>query len=110
MTTGQMVLLPCKLARSGFSGERVFRLPLADKTEYVGVAAVDYCYRQDRTPIGPGDPPEGQRIDGFVEGRMVANGGDLAKVAMPDGETIQVLRTQISYVRTKDTKYVPIGS
>jgi hypothetical protein len=110
MHSGQLVLLACQIARSGFSGERVFRLKLADGTEYVGVAPVDYCLRQDQTPVGPEEPAKGERIPGLIEGQVVANGGDLVLVAMPDGETIQVRPDQIAYVRKKATEYVPLGS
>jgi hypothetical protein len=110
MNKGQTVLLVCQISRSGFSGERVFRLTLADGTEYVGVAPVDYCYHPDKSPLGTDDPPQGQRIDGLVEGRVIENGGRVAKVAMPDGEVIEVSLDRIPFGRSKQTDYVPLGS
>ena len=75
MNKGQTILLPCQLSRSAFSGERVFFVTQADGKEYVGVAPVDYCFRSDKAPIGPDDPPGKNRVDGFVEGRVIEDGG-----------------------------------
>lgn len=108
MEKSQTVLLPCHLTRSGFSGERVFRLTLADQSEYVGVAPIDYCRHQDRSPLGPDDPAKGGSIEGFVEGQVLANGGQLAHVVVPDGEVIQVSIQQIRFIKSKQTDYVPI--
>jgi hypothetical protein len=112
MNHGQIILLGCEISSSGFSGERVFRIRLANKTEYVSVAPVDYCRRQDHTPIGSHEPPKGERIKGFVEGRMIKNGGSEAKVALPDGEAITVPLDRISVVTEPEeiTYYVPVGS
>jgi hypothetical protein len=111
MNHGQTVLLACQISPSGFSGERVFRIPLPNKTEYVGVAPVDYCRRDDQSPVGSNEPPKGQRISGFVEGRLIANDGREAKVALPDGEAITVPLERISYVsQPKEMAYVSVRS
>ena len=39
MSRGQTVLLACRISPSSFSGERVFRIALANNTEYIGVCA-----------------------------------------------------------------------
>jgi len=110
MNRGQTVLLACQISPSSFSGERVFRINLANNTEYVGVAPVDYCRRQDQSAIGSNQPPQGKRISGFVEGRVVENGGREARVALPDGEAITVPLDRISFVsEPKETTYVPVG-
>lgn len=105
------VLLACRISPSSFSGERVFRITLVNNTEYLGVAPVDYCRRQDRSAIGSNEPAKGKRINGFVEGRVLENGGSEAKVALPDGEVITVPIDRISFVsESRETSYVPVGS
>lgn len=111
MERGESVLLACRISRGGFSGERVFRLSLADGTEHVGVAPVGYFFhRGDRPkPIEPNEPPhKGQPIEGLIAGRIVVNGGDTALVAVPDGETIEVKLDRIAFERR--AAYVPVGS
>ncbi len=110
MNRGQTVLLACQISPSGFSGERVFRIALGNSTEYAGVAPVDYCRRQDQSAVGSNEPAKGKRISGFVEGRVVEDGGRKAKVALPDGEVITVPLDRISFVsEPKETTYVPVG-
>jgi hypothetical protein len=111
MSRGQTVLLACRISPSSFSGERVFRITSANNAEYVGVAPVNYCRQKDQSAIGPSEPTKGKRIDGFVEGRVLQNGGGEAKVALPDGELIAVPVDRISFVsEPKETTYVPVGS
>ena len=111
MSRGQTVLLACRISPSSFSGERVFRITLANNAEYIGVAPVDYCRQKDQSAIGPNEPPKGKRIDGFVEGRVLENGTGEKKVALPDGEVITVPIDRISFVsEPKETTYVPVGS
>jgi hypothetical protein len=98
MTRGGAVLLACEISRSGLSGERVFRAQLDDHTAHIGVAPVDYCRTPDRMPIGPNEPVEGTRINGFIEGYVVENSGNEAKVALPDGEFVLVPIERISFV------------
>jgi hypothetical protein len=110
MQPNSSVLVACRLSRSGFSGERVYRVTLADgKTEHVGVAPVHYCRTAKREPIGRDQPSSGNQIDGLIEGLLVENGGDEADVAMPDGETIRVNVDQIRF-RMGDPQYVPMQS
>jgi hypothetical protein len=110
MNRDQTVLLACQISPSSFSGERVFRITLADSTEYVGVAPVDYFRRQDQSAVGSNEPPKGKRFSGFVEGRLIENGSRQAKVALPDGEAITVPLDRISFVsEPKETTYVPVG-
>ena len=111
MSRGQTVLLACRISPSSFSGERVFRITLANNAEYIGVAPVDYCRQKNQSAIGPNEPSKGNRIDGFVEGRVLENGGSETKVALPDGEVINVPLDRISFVsEPRETNYVPVGS
>ena len=111
MSRGQTVLLACRISPSSFSGERVFRIALAENAEYVGIAPVDYCRRHDQSTVGSNEPAKGKRINGFVEGRVLEKSGDKAKVALPDGEVITVPFDRISFVgEPTETTYVPVGS
>lgn len=111
MRHGQVVLVACTLSRSAFSGERVFRVKSADdQTEHVGIAPTRHCFlpTDPPVPIGPEDPPKGQRIDGLVEGFLVENGGDTAEVVLPDRESITVRVGQIQYREAERARYVPL--
>ena len=111
MNGGRTVLLACKISPSSFSGERVFRISLARDEEYIGVAPVGYCRRHDQATVGPNEPAKGTRINGFVESRLLDNGGGEAKVALPDGEVITVPVDRISFVgEPKEMTYVPVRS
>ncbi len=111
MNRDQTVIMSCWISPSSFSGERVFRIDLADNTEYIGVAPVDYCRRQDRSTVRSNEPAKGKRIKGFVEVRVLENGGHDAKVALPDGEVITVPIDRISFViEPREPTYVPVGS
>jgi len=110
MNRGQTVLLACQISPSSFSGERVFRITVANNAECVGVAPVDYCRRQDQSAIGSNEPSKGKRISGFVEGLVIEDGGREAKVALPDGKAITVPLDRISFVsEPEETTYVPVG-
>jgi hypothetical protein len=111
MGRGQTVLLACRISPSSFSGERVFRITLADNAEYIGIAPVDYCRQYDQSAVGSNEPTKGRQINGFVEGHLLENGGAEAKVALPDGEVITVPSDRISFVsEPTETTYVPVGS
>jgi hypothetical protein len=111
MTHKQNVLVACTIEAGAFSGERVFRLTLADgQTEYSGVAPAHYCFTKDQQPLGRDQPPQGQRIDGYIEAFLVSNGGDEAMVEFPDGEAVRVKLGQVPYRQDRDRKlqYVPL--
>ena len=111
METGQMVLIECRISRSAFSGERVFRLVQeAGRGEHLGVAPVGYCRREDRSPLRPDEPAGDEEILGLVEARVVSNGGDVADVETPDGEVVRVRLAAIPYTRRRETSYAPLGS
>jgi hypothetical protein len=111
MSRGQTVLIACRISPSSFSGERVFRITLTNNAEYIGISPVDYCRRHDQSTVGSNEPARGKRLDGFVEGHVLENGGSEAKVALPDGEVITIPFDRISFVgEPTETTYVPVGS
>ncbi len=106
MQTDRSVNLSCRISRSGFSGERVFRVMCSDGSEHVGVAPTHYFRTPDAEELGPDMPPKGQRIDGLIEGVLIANGGEEVAVALPDGATIRAHLDQI--LSPESAAYVPI--
>jgi hypothetical protein len=110
MESGQTVFLRSAISSSAFSGERVFRLALASGAEHVGITPVGYCLDQDRAPLGPHVPPKGHRINGFVEGRLLASGSDKAQVAIPDGEIVEVKFEELAFAISakEEAHYVPV--
>lgn len=84
------VLVRCTLARSAFSGERVFEISRPSNNEYIGVAPLTSCYDDAKHQLSTTQPSESSRINGFVSARMVRNGGGEAVVLIPDGEMINV--------------------
>jgi hypothetical protein len=85
MQRSAKVLIPCAIERGGFGNERTYRIPIAGDGEHIGVAPWIYCFDKDRQPVEV-EPSIDQTIDGFVVGKVVRNGGQIAKVAFPDGE------------------------
>ncbi|HUT57352.1 MAG TPA: hypothetical protein VNA25_05705 [Phycisphaerae bacterium] len=73
--------LQCALYPSAFSGEIVFKLQTAQGEAYEGVAPKHYANPSAVMEAGTG---------GTVQVRVIGNGGNQARVAMPDGEVIDV--------------------
>jgi hypothetical protein len=90
---GKFVFVKCTVYRGAFSDERVFEVPEAeidDQTGYTGVAPLHYFQKQDANPFSASEPAPGQNLPGMLAARMISNGGDKARVAIPDGEGITV--------------------
>ena len=75
---GQM---KCMLFPSAFSGEVVFKVSTASE-DYEGIAPKHYV-KPDTTPVKEG-------IEGQVNVRVISNGGDKARVSVPDGQILTV--------------------
>jgi hypothetical protein len=108
MQGDRSVYLACRLSRSGFSGERVFRVACQDGSEHVGVAPTHYWLTSAGEPLGPDLPPKGERIQGLIEGILVDHGSKRITVALPDGDTIQVNPDQLR--SPEGVAHVPVGS
>lgn len=111
MRNGQLVLVLCQIKRGAFSGERVFQVPMAGgRGDYIGIAPVDHCLDGQRNPLRRDQPPAGVDIEGFVEAFLITNGGEEARIELPDGEAIRVPVRQVPYQREADqgSKYVPV--
>lgn len=76
---GQMA---CRLYPSAFSGEVVIQVSTTVGQSYEGVVPRHY--------VKPNDTPPPNGIEGQVEVRILSNGGDEARVYIPDGEILTV--------------------
>jgi hypothetical protein len=103
------VMVTCRIGRSAFSGERIFVITQADGTEYVGAAPREVCFTTDYQPIGDA-PKQGEQMNGYIQGALIGNGGDEARVALPDGEAIRVKAGNVFRGETRELHYVPLGS
>ncbi len=101
----ETVFLPCKLTLSGFSSERVFRVTQVDDSVYIGAAPVHYCWTEDGKKLGVGEPAPEQPIAGLVQGLVITNGGEQARVQTPDGELVRVSAS--SYKRRPEVNPEP---
>jgi hypothetical protein len=83
-----LVALRCRISRSGFDYERVFRVTLANGAEHIGAAPAIYFFTEDQRPL-PADQPAERlvRIPGFVAARIIerkADGALLLSVPLDD--------------------------
>ena len=74
--------MECKLYSSAFSGEVVFQVNTLNKESYEGVAPKHY--------VESSTQPTKDGVDGQVEVRVLSNGGEKARVSMPDGQVLSV--------------------
>lgn len=83
--------IDCKLYPSAFSGELVFRVDTAIGESYEGVAPKHY--------VMPDTQPTKEGVDGQVKVRVIKNGGDKARVSVPDGEILTVSADKVHGVQ-----------
>jgi hypothetical protein len=101
------IYVNCTLFRGSFSGEMLFSILTIDQGEYVGVAPRrDTLTRENETIRENSTIPE-NGIAGKLAARLIGNGGDIARVALPDGEAINVSVNEISE-REPDLAHVSV--
>jgi len=106
MVMAKEVFVKCRFTRGGFGHDRVFWIPTPDNSgEYRGVAFIGYCFRRDRTPLRPEEPPPGQSLDGLVVARVVRVTDGVLTVQVPDGELCDIDPSIV-----EDPKDVLVGS
>jgi hypothetical protein len=94
MPSRTLVALPCKLLAGMFSGERVFKVKLADGKEYVGIAPRDFCWNKRGELVKEGEPAGEE--DGMVAAKVVDDlDGHQVAVEVPTGEVIAVEKDQV---------------
>jgi hypothetical protein len=97
-----------RISRSGFSGERVFRVTQDDGSEHVSVAPTHYFQTEAGELLGADMPAKGKPMRGWIEGMLIADDGEKLTIALPDGNTIKVHPDQVQTPTSRP--YVPIGS
>ncbi len=99
----------CTISRSGFSGERVFRVRTADGEDYIGGAPVHYFLTRKGEPL-PADAATspGQEVEGRITALLIESNGVMAIVSFPGGETIQVKSDQLHPLSSKANFDVPV--
>lgn len=102
----RFIYLEARISPGAFSGECVFELKLSSGEHYVGLAPRNYCRQPDGEPLPAGSPKK-EGINGKVAARLIRNGGDIAYVAIPDGEAVEVPAGIIS-PREPETSHVPV--
>jgi hypothetical protein len=78
-TRGQM---ECKLYPSAFSGEVVFQVNTSSQGSYEGIAPIHYMSSKV-TPTKDG-------VNGQIKVHVLKNGGNEARVSVPDGQILSV--------------------
>jgi len=74
--------MECKLYPSAFSGEVVFQVKTTNNQSYEGVAPKHY--------VKSSTQPTQDGVDGQVKVRVLDNGGNEARVSVPDGQILNV--------------------
>jgi len=96
------VAIPCRITRSGFPNERVFRITLPDGSEFVGAAPAYYFWNSDRSKLGENQPSKrGESIPGFVEARIITSDPDSALVSLPSGNVVEISPAEITTISEK---------
>jgi hypothetical protein len=92
MVNESLVALRCRISRSGFPSEKVFRVTLASGAENVGAAPATYFFGEDRRPFPIDQPTQRMvRVPGFVAARIVERKPDGALlVSVPSGDVLLV--------------------
>src|SRR5665213_177219 len=90
------IFVNCMLFRGSFSGEMVFSLDTIDNGEYVGIAPRRDTLRRTDERIEAEEALQESGIEGKLVARLIANRGDIARVALPDGEAVKVSVSEIS--------------
>jgi hypothetical protein len=75
--------MECKLYPSAFSGEVVFQVNTNQGQSYEGVAPKHYVVNTSTQLTKAG-------VDGQVKVRVLKNGGNEARVSVPDGQILTV--------------------
>jgi hypothetical protein len=103
----KLVAIRCKISRGGFSGERVFHISMG-ATNHSGIGSRLHMWNRDGIPIGEGEPPIGEEMNGLVAARVLQIKGDIATVTVPDGEVIDISVAELSDRPSVDN-HVPVG-
>ena len=94
----ESIRLNCNISRGAFSGERVFEIRLASG-EYTGVAPLHYFQKIDGGELMASEPPPNNTMAGTLSAKLITmQRGEIAFVAIPDGEAVTVPASNVVYV------------
>jgi hypothetical protein len=96
MSQRDLVALSCKISRSGFPNEAIFRVQVANGDTYVGAAPREYFYKSDEKPLQEDEPGEGKKIEGKILAREIGKVDGDFLVSVPDGGVLQVKTGQVT--------------
>jgi hypothetical protein len=82
--------MECKVYPSAFSGEVVFQVDTKNEKSYEGVAPKHY--------VDPSNQLTKGGVNGKVKVRVLANGGDEARVSVPDGQILVVSADKVQEI------------
>jgi hypothetical protein len=96
MTNSKNRALRCRISAGAFSGERHFRLVLADGSEHFSLAPKQHFWKADGSQLGEEEPSGAVEIDGIIAARIIQseNSGRVL-VSIPDDETVIVNTVQV---------------
>jgi hypothetical protein len=89
----QLVALTCKVSPGAFSGERIFKVTLANSEPYEGLAPRQFCWNGQNRLVAENEPQA--EINGMVAARVIDSVDDQMIVEVPDGEIIAVDKTNV---------------
>lgn len=81
----------CTIENAGFSSERRFEVDLpGNGGRIVGAAYIEYFRDADNELLPEGQPPYGQKLNGFVKCRIIRREGEMMVVEFPGTEIFHV--------------------
>lgn len=104
MQKKKLVAVKCRFERAVLRGERVFRVSLANGTEYKSITPIDFCWDNSNNHLVETSSADG----GWIAGRLIdddLDGGQVA-VEVPDGEVLAVRSEEIV---ARPTAIIPPG-
>jgi hypothetical protein len=109
MESESLQLVKCRIARSGFSSERVFTISLPGQAEYMGASPLAYCYDSRKHPLQEDQPKEQQEVVGHVAARVVKTEPKRWLISVPSGDVLWVDPTTVT-PQTGRPPHVPVES
>ncbi len=112
-----LVTARCRISRSGFPSERVFRVTQADGTEHIGAAPANYFFGADGSRLLADQPAQRLvQIPGFVAARVLNRTDDgTLLLSVPSGEVLWVQPSEVvdhpnNVSRMREGAHVPVQS
>jgi hypothetical protein len=111
MPNNDTITVSCKITRSGFPTERVFRVQLASGETHVGAAPRPYFFTAGGRPLDENQPGQGKSLDGRIMARRIRpeEAGNVL-VSVPDGAVLMVREDRIGAPPKEASTDVPVQS